>query len=143
MKKVITTIVTAVLMTLSFSSFASTTINPLKVKDAKEILLTYVEAISIGSTDFNKFLFADDFQYENSANSNNKKYGKKEYLEFLKQNKGTIYNCETKSKILDQTGNTAIAKTVLKFENFTRVDHITLTQTKDGWKICKVVSSYL
>ena len=142
MKKVITSIVTAVLMTLSFASFAITPrTNPLKVKEAKEILLTYVEAISMGSTDFNNYLFSDDFQYESTTN--NKKFNKKIYLDFLKKNKGLVYQCETNSQILDQTGDTALAKTTLKFASFTRVDHITLIRTSDGWKVNKVVTSYL
>lgn len=140
MKRTIATIATAVVMTLSFSSYATTTINPLKTKKANEILLTYVEATSIGNLDLNKYLFTEDFQYTNTANKG--KYGKKEYLEFLKINKGINYNCTTSYEILDQTSSTAMAKSIMKFENFTRVDHITLEQSTDGWKISKVITSY-
>jgi len=140
MKTTIATIAAAVLMTLSLSSFASTN-NPLKLKGATEILLTYTEATTIGTTDMNKYLFTADFQYENLANNN--KADKKAYLKFLKQNEGLTFDCKTKTEILDQTGNTAIAKTSYAFKDFTRVDHITLTQTKEGWKISKVITSYL
>lgn len=142
MKNAIASIVTAVLMTLSFSSFAiAPRTNPLKVKEAKEILLTYVEAVSVGSTDLNNYIFSDDFQYESATD--NKKYNKKVYLDYLKKNKGLVYQCETNSQILDQTGDTALAKTTLKFATFSRVDHISLIRTTDGWKVNKVVTSYL
>lgn len=141
MKNKIATIATALLMTLSLSSFATTNGNPLKAKDAKNILLTYVESTSVGNIDYNKFLFTDDFEYENMAN--NQKAGKKEYVKFLKENKGLNFNCITTSDILDITGNTAIAKATSKFKDFTRIDHITLAQTKDGWKIARVITSYL
>jgi len=141
MKTTIATIAAAVLMTLSLSSFASTSNSPLKLKGATEILLTYTEATTIGTTDMNNHLFTNDFQYENLANNN--KADKKAYLKFLKQNEGLTFDCKTKTEILDQTGNTAIAKTSYAFKDFTRVDHIILTQTTEGWKISKVTSSYL
>lgn len=140
MKRTIATIATAVLMTLSFSSFANSNSNPLKEKDAKEILLTYVEATAVGTIDYNKFLFADDFEYTNTTTE--EKFSKKQYLSFLKENKGLQYNCKSNYEILDRTGNTAVAKSTMKFDNFTRVDHITLTNSKDGWKVSKVVTSY-
>lgn len=145
MKKNITIIITAVLMTLSFSSFA-TTLNPLKSKDAKSILLTYAESTALGNTDFNKFLFSEDFEYQNALNNNSPNQGKvnrREYLQFLNTTKGLIYDCQTQHQILDITDKTAIAKAIFKFNNFTRVDHITLKQTSDGWKISKVITSYL
>lgn len=141
MKTKITSVVAALLMTLSLSSFANSYSNPLKAKEAKEILLTYAECTSIGNTDYNKFLFAEDFQYENA--SNNTKSGKRDYLKFLNENKGLNYNCTTTSEILDLTGKTAVAKAIYKFETFSRVDYITLAQTKDGWKVSKVISTFL
>ncbi len=140
MKK-ITTILAAVLMTISLSSFANSSANPLREKNAKDILLTYVEATALGTSDFNNYLFTKDFQYENLANKD--KFGKREYVKFLDSNKGLNYNCNKSYEVLDVAGKTAIAKSTLVFENFTRVDHITLTQTKDGWKISKVVTSYM
>lgn len=140
MKRTIATIATAVLMTLSFSSFANSGNNPLNSKPAKAILSTYVEAITIGNTDLNDFLFTEDFQYENTTNE--RKYGKKEYVLFLKQNKGITYDCNSNFEILDQTENTAIAKTTMKFKNFTRVDYITLVNSNGSWQVSKVITTY-
>lgn len=123
------------------SSFGATVSNPLKAKNAHEILITYAECSSFGNTEYNKYLFTEDFQYENV--SNNSKVGKKEYLRFLKENKGLNYDCKTRSEILDLTNDTAVAKTTYTFSNFTRVDFVTLSQTKEGWKISKVITSYL
>lgn len=141
MKRTITTIVTAILMTLSFSSFAKSTIKPEKAKAAKEILINYIETTTIGRVDFNKSLFTEDFTYENTYN--NCKHHKKDYLKFLKQNKGLTYNCTTKFEILDTTQDITIAKTTQTFETFTRVDHITMINSKDGWKINSITTSYL
>ncbi|TYR31763.1 hypothetical protein FXV77_20230 [Sphingobacterium phlebotomi] len=104
------------------------------------ILNTYLEAVTVGSIDLNKFLFADDFQYSNV--NNNDRAGKKEYIKFLKANKGNKYDCRSSYEILSQDGKVCVAKATMAFDNFTRVDYITLNQGKDGWKVSKVETTY-
>lgn len=140
MKKALSIITAALLMVTSFSSFAAPRINPLKNMDTKSILMTYVEATTLGSDIYNKYLLANDFEYSNTAN--NDSFNKKAYLNFLKATKGLKFNAETTYEILDETGKTCIAKATSAFENFTRVDHITLNKTNEGWKVSKVVTTY-
>lgn len=140
MKKIIITITTAVMLIATFSSFAGIKTNPLKDFNSNRIVATYVEAITLGNYDFNTYLFAEDFEYQNTANSS--KFNKKQYTKFLKQNKGLKYNCETTYAVLDETGNSCVAKATMKFDTFSRVDYITLTRDKDSWKISKVVTTY-
>jgi len=140
MKTTLSTIATAFLMIISLSSFASPKLNPLKNMDTKAIVITYIEATTLGSDIYNKYLLTDDFEYINTANQDS--FNKKAYLKFLKANKGSKSNAKTDYQILDETGKTCIAKSVSKFENFTRVDHITLNKTNEGWKVSKVVTTY-
>ncbi|WDF69454.1 nuclear transport factor 2 family protein [Sphingobacterium oryzagri] len=140
MKKTLTTIAATVLMIATLSSFAAENFNPLKHVATAKILTTYLEATTLGSTDLNKFLFADDFEYRNSANGDS--FNKKEYTAFLKAHKGIQFDCETTYEILDESGQACVAKATMKFENFTRVDYITLNQSEEGWKVSKVVTSY-
>jgi hypothetical protein len=140
MKKTLSTIATVLLMIVSLSSFAASEVNPLKNMDSKAFLITYVEATTLGSDIYNKYLLTEDFEYSNT--SNNDSFNKKAYLKFLKDNKGLKFNAETSYEILDETGKTCIAKAISTFENFTRVDHITLNKTNDGWKVSKVVTTY-
>lgn len=140
MKRIITTMATLIALALSISASAKPPVNPLRTHNAKKIALAYVEALTTGNITLNKFLFADNFAYENSAN--NQVSSKNAYLNFLKDTQGLQYNCKTTYEILDQTGPTAIAKAIMQFENFTRVDYITIQQTEDGWKVNKVVTTY-
>ncbi|MBD1428189.1 MULTISPECIES: nuclear transport factor 2 family protein [Sphingobacterium] len=140
MKKTLSTIATAFLMIVSLSSFANVNINPLKEKDSKAIMVTYVEAIVLGSDVYNKYLFTEDFEYQNTAN--NDKFSRKQYLKFLKDTRGLKFDCQTDYQILDEVGKSCVAKATMKFENFTRVDYITMQKTKDGWKVNKVVTTY-
>lgn len=140
MNKIIATIATV--FTLAFTTYASAkeTANPLKDFNAKKIVLLYVEALTTGNIDYNKHLFTSDFEYRNTANT--EVAGRSKYINFLNANKGLKYNCATSYDILDQTGNTSVAKATMQFDNFTRVDYITMQQTKDGWKVSKVVTTY-
>ncbi|MFD2594833.1 nuclear transport factor 2 family protein [Sphingobacterium griseoflavum] len=137
----VATFLTAVLLCGTQHSFASGgPTNPLKVHGSVHIISTYLEAITLGSTDLNQFLFADDFEYRNSANNN--KCNKKEYSKHLKANEGVKYDCTTTYDILDETRQACIAKATMQFSNFTRVDYVTLNRTDDGWKVSKVVTTY-
>ena len=140
MKTTLKTIAAALIMVTSLSSFASEKANPLKNAESDMVIGTYLEAVTVGSIDLNKFLFADDFQYSNL--NNNDRAGKKEYIKFLKANKGAQYDCESSYEILSQGGKVCVAKTTMAFDNFTRVDYITLNQGKDGWKVSKVETTY-
>src|SRR5690606_5565960 len=128
MKTTLKTIAAALIMVTSLSSFASEKANPLKNVESDMVIGSYVDAVTVGSIDLNKFLFADDFQYRNL--SNNDRAGKKEYIKFLKANKGMQYNCESSYKILSLDGKVCGAKATMAFDNFTRVDYITLNQGK-------------
>src|SRR5690606_23149748 len=134
------TIAAAFIMVTSLSSFASEKANPLKDMKSDMILNTYLEAVTVGSLDLNKFLFAEDFQYRNL--SNNDRASKKEYIKFLKANKAARYDCQSSYEILSQDGKVCVAKATMAFDNFTRVDYITLNQGKDGWKVSKVETTY-
>ncbi|KGE14476.1 nuclear transport factor 2 family protein [Sphingobacterium deserti] len=140
MKKTLTSLAAAIIMITSFSAFAAEKNNPLKNVESEKVISTYLEATTLGSVDLNKFLFDDDFEYRN--NSNNDVFSKKEYLQFLKAHKGIVYDCDTRYEILDQSGQTCLAKATMTFDNFTRVDYITLNQGKDGWKVSEVITSY-
>ncbi|WP_239018561.1 nuclear transport factor 2 family protein [Sphingobacterium corticibacterium] len=140
MRTTLKTIAAALIMVTSLSSFASEKANPLKDVKSDMVIGSYVDAVTVGSIDLNKFLFADDFQYSNV--NNNDRVGKKEYIKFLKANKGNKYDCKSSYEVLSQDGKVCVAKATMAFDNFTRVDYITLNQGKDGWKVSKVETTY-
>ncbi|TJZ62892.1 hypothetical protein FAZ15_00875 [Sphingobacterium olei] len=140
MRTITTTIATAFIVIASFSSFAAEKSNPLKDMNTMAILAAYLDAAALGNVQFSEQLFAKDFEYYNTVNDS--KYGKKDYTKFLKENKGLQYDCKTTYEILDESGKSCVAKATMEFEKFTRVDHITLSNTKNGWQVSKVVTTY-
>lgn len=141
MKTKITSIATALIVMASFCSFAAEKTNPLKDLNSVNMIRIYLEAATAGSIEYNNFLFSDDFQYFNTAN--NVSHSKRRYLSFLKANRGLKFNCETTYQLLDECGKACVAKVMMKFDKFTRIDYITLNQSEDGWKVSKVVTTYL
>lgn len=140
MKKMFITLTAALLVSLSMNSFAAPLVNPLKNYNSNRIIATYVEMISDGNYEWSEHLFAKDFEYVNDVNRT--KSSRSEYLSFLKKNKGLKYDCTSKYEILDEVGNTSIAKATMDFGHFTRVDYITLSRVDNGWQVSKVVTTY-
>lgn len=139
---VIVAIVTATLLTSAFGlrANATETLNPLKDYNSSKIALLYIEALTTGNTDFTKYLFTPNFEYQNTAS--NTVANRKQYTNFLNRNKGYTYNCTTAYNIIEQVGNISIVKATMTFPTFYRVDFITIIQTKEGWQISKVVTTY-
>lgn len=140
MKRNIKTIAALFIALVATVFYAHADIKPYKELDTKEVIMNYVGASLLGHSDYTKYMFADDFKYTNTAN--NDVFGRKEYMNYLNKVKSLKPNCTQKLEIVDQTGNTAIGKVTMEFDNFTRVDYITLIQSQDGWKINKVVTTY-
>lgn len=140
MKRYIKTIAVLFIALVTTVFYAHADIKPYKDLDSKEVIMNYVGASLLGHSDYTKYMFADDFTYSNTANSD--VHGKKEYLKFLKDVKSLKLNCTQQLEVLDQMGNTAIGKVTMDFGHFSRVDYITLILSEEGWKISKVVTTY-
>ncbi|SFS35410.1 nuclear transport factor 2 family protein [Sphingobacterium wenxiniae] len=140
MKKTLATLATAFVMVASFSSFAAESPRPSKESKSTHMIDNYLASSTLGDITWNNALFAEDFEYRNL--NNNDQFDKKAYMKFLKENKNKKYNCTTTYSILDENAQTCLAKATMVFENFTRVDYITLNNSEDGWKVSKVVTTY-
>ncbi|WP_270087331.1 nuclear transport factor 2 family protein [Sphingobacterium sp. SYP-B4668] len=142
MKKLITPFATALMMIVSFSSFAKTTnSNPSTNLSSKATIKAYLEAHTLSNLSSNPQLFASDFEYQTAAKPN-EKFNKKQYSDFLKNTKGLQYDCMTTYEIMDENTNISVAKATMTFPNFKRVDYITLTRGQNSWQVSKVVTTY-
>jgi hypothetical protein len=140
MKRNILTIAATLIAVVATVFNANADIKPYKTLDSKEVIMNYVGASLLGNTTYSNQMFADDFEYSNTANNN--KVDKKTYMKHLKSVKDLKYNSTQTLEIIDQVGKTTVGKVTMDFGSFTRVDHITMIQSNDGWKISKVVTTY-
>jgi len=140
MKKTLYTIAALFFILTSMSAFATAPNRSVILKSKAEVLNAYISAATLGNATWDKSLLAYDFLYINTATG--KEYGRTAYSDFLKANKGLKFNCTISYEIINETDQRATAKAIMKFENFTRVDYITLHPRKRGWEIAKVVTTY-
>lgn len=129
------------LLITSLSSFATIKHSSEKNSATERVLSTYLETVALGKFDYHKSLFAEDFEYRNSAN--NKAYNKKQFVKFLKETKNLKFDCTTTYEVLDECDQACVGKIVMQFKDFKRIDYITLSHNDKGWHISKVVTSYL
>ena len=69
-------------------------------------------------------------------------YTKDETLENLRKSANTVQNCETSHEIVESLPNQTVVKFSMKYENFTKENYITLTESDSGWKITHVSTSF-
>ena len=140
MKRNLLTITTVMMMVLSLSSFANEKTNPSLSGPSASIVADYLNASVLGHQNDIKEMLADNFEYFNTANK--QKSSKEEYVKFLNETNNSKYDCVYTYEVLDQTGKSAVAKATFKFDNFTRVDILSLQETAEGWKISEVITNY-
>src|SRR5690606_18596860 len=93
MRTTLKTIAAALIMVTSLSSFAADDAQPLADVESDLVIGTYMEAGTVGSIDLSQFLLPDEFQYRNVINTDRAR--KKEYIKYLKPNKGNKYDCRS------------------------------------------------
>lgn len=52
------------------------------------------------------------------------------------------YNCQTTLQIIDECAHYMIAKVIMKFESFTKIDLITLINEDGNWKVIASIHTY-
>lgn len=101
----------------------------------------YVAVTTKGESAGVEQLFAEDFSQKIQA-SNVSTYGRNAVIKSLKKQKGEILNCKVNIKIVEKSADYMIAKIVLKFNNFSMTDLVTLVYENDSWKVSKSIHSY-
>jgi len=140
MKTITSTLVAALICIASFSSFAGTIDGSKSSSPSSLVISNYLAAVSLGDFEKHTLSFTKDFEYYNVEND--QKCNRRQYIAFLKKTKNLRYDCKTSYRIMDETSRTCMAKVVMEFDNFTRIDYITLCCLEDSWQISKVVTTY-
>ncbi|MNG81261.1 putative lumazine-binding protein [compost metagenome] len=101
----------------------------------------YVAVTTEGESAGLEQLFAEDFnQKVQSANAQS--HSREAVVKSLKKQKGEKLNCEVSTDILEESADYMVAKVTLKFENFSKVDLVTLVREGNNWKVSKSINSY-
>ena len=95
-----------------------------------------------GNTEGIQHLFSSDFKWTQSSNAKTKIYSKTDLVNYLKSHKGLSQNCQSTYTIVEKNDNCVIARIEMKYENFTKIECITLCNENQEWKINQIVESY-
>lgn len=136
--KIITTLIIA-----AISSFAKANdLSKIEKPNNHAIIVKYIDLIQNGTYSSAKDIFSDDLKQNIYTESENKSISKNDLLRHLKNTKNLKMNCKTDFKLIDHNNNTSIVKVVLQFENFKRIDYLTLYKKNENWKIQEINTSY-
>lgn len=142
MKNLTKTIALAcVLFVSSVNVFASTD-KGLNNAIVDNVVDAYINSTVYGETAYVNELFSNNFNQKFNGGSKQKAIQKNAYIQFLKQNKGVKYNCETSFEWVEKGKDYSLAKVSLDFGDFKRIDYVSVSMQQDGWKIDEVNSVY-
>jgi len=101
----------------------------------------YVAVTTEGESAGVEQLFAEDFN-QKIQGSNTQSNGRNAVVKSLKKQKGEELNCTVSTDIIEESADYMIAKVILKFEDFTKTDLVTLVREGNDWKVSGSVNAY-
>ncbi|HEX8577881.1 MAG TPA: nuclear transport factor 2 family protein [Flavobacterium sp.] len=139
--KAIKTLLAAALMVFSLNSFANEEPQSQKLK-MDYALKTYIDAISLGKIKGLSEILDNDVKFTVTRGEKIVNYSKSEMLNSLKGSENISQNCTTDYSIIEQSATQAIVKVIMKYDAFSKVNYVTMSQTNKGWKITNVSSVF-
>ncbi len=143
MKSLIKSITLAgLLFTASMSIYAKTPKDALNAALVENVVDAYINSTVKGNTAYINQLFDDNFVQRFQTNHKQAPVSKAAYLKHLKSQEGITFNCDSDFEVIEKSNYYSIAKVTLNFDNFTRVDYVSLQLEDSGWKIKEVNSVF-
>lgn len=139
--KMIKTITAALLIAVSASAFANDGTSNAKYK-MNIAVDNYIDAINRGNSKELSNLLDAGAKYTFNYGNEIKNYSKTGLLQTLKSSEGVVQNCTTQYSVLESGNSQAIVKVSQKYDDFTKVNYVTFTNTLKGWKITNISASY-
>ncbi|WP_407431566.1 nuclear transport factor 2 family protein [Arcticibacter sp.] len=136
-------ILTAALMAIiSFSAFAEDETNSEKLK-MNYTVKTYIDAVTQGRVKELAAVLESDARFTLTQGERIINFSRYETLKWLKMNEGIRQNCSTDYKIIEMDASQAVVKISLKYDTFSKINLLSLANTKKGWKITNVSTSFI
>lgn len=140
--KTLKTITAALLIVLSTSAFAKddTKIEKLNINYT---LKTYVNAITHGKIDGLAEVMDKDVKFSTTRGQQIITHNKNQMLESMKSLQNVEQNCITEFSIVEFTPTQSIVKVTMKYEGFSKISYLNISNTDKGWKIVSVATSFI
>ncbi len=140
--KTLKTITAALLIAFSFSSFAADGTAKEKL-EMNYALKTYIAAITEGHIAPLTEVLDKDVKFSSTRGEKIISHSKAEMLNALKVSENVKQNCVTSYNVVEGTPSFSVVKVTMKYDSFSRVSYLNLTNTGNGWKITSVSTSFI
>ena len=142
MKTTFKTALIALLLTETYNFSKAGTPNKNEKLTMRYAISAYVDAFAHGRSIGLAEIIDDNAKFCHTRGQRVFSFTKTEILESLKSQKNVEQNCTTTSRIVENTGNLVVYKVQMKYENFSRINYVTMSDTGSGWKITNVSSVF-
>ncbi len=136
--KTLKTVLIALLLTVTYNITKANTPNTNEKLTMRYALSAYVDAFTHGRSTGLADVVDDNAKFSHTRGQQVISFSKTQILESLKGQENVEQNCKTTARIVENTANLVVYKVQMKYENFSRVNYVTMTDTGAGWKITNV-----
>ncbi|RYE31503.1 MAG: nuclear transport factor 2 family protein [Sphingobacteriaceae bacterium] len=140
--KTLKTIFIALLVTLTFTVAKANTPNIKERLTMRYAINIYVDAFTHGKSAGLAEIIDDNAKFSHNRGEKIISFSKNQILESLNSQPNTEQNCTTVTKIVENNSNLVVYKVQMKYQNFSRTNYVTMTDTGNGWKITNVSSVF-
>ncbi|MFA6945032.1 MAG: nuclear transport factor 2 family protein [Pedobacter sp.] len=140
--KTLKTITAALLIVLSTSAFAKddTKIEKLNINYA---LKAYIDAVAHGKIDGLNDVMDKDVKFTSTRGQQIINHDKDQMLKSLKHLQNVEQNCSTEFSIIESTPTQSVVKVTMKYDGFSKINYLSMSNTGKGWKIISVATSFI
>ncbi|MGI4804596.1 MAG: nuclear transport factor 2 family protein [Janthinobacterium lividum] len=136
--KTLKTIFIALLVTLTFTVAKANTPNIKERLTMRYAINTYVDAFTHGKSAGIAEIIDDNAKFSHNRGQQVISFSKSQILQSLDSEQNIEQNCTTNTKVIESTTNLVVYKVQMKYQNFSRINYVTMTDTGNGWKITNV-----
>ena len=140
--KTLKTIAAALLVVLSTSAFASDDTKSEKL-NINYALKAYIDAVAHGKIDGLNEVMDKDVKFTSTRGLEIIHHDKNQMLNLLKNHQNIEQNCVTEFSIVESTPTQSVVKVTMKYDGFSKINYLSMSNTGKGWKIVSVATSYI
>jgi len=140
--KTLKTIAATLLVVLSTSAFASDDTKSEKL-NINYALNAYIDAVAHGKINGLNEVMDKDVKFTSTRGLEIIHHDKNQMLNLLKNHQNIEQNCITEFSIVESTPTQSVVKVTMKYDGFSKINYLSMSNTGKGWKIVSVATSYI
>lgn len=140
--KTLKTILIALFITLTYNVSKASIPNINEKLTMHYAITTYVNAFTHGKTSSLANIIDDSAKFSHNRGEKIISFNKNQILESLANQENIEQNCTTTTNVVENNASLVVYKVQMKYQNFSRTNYVTMTDTGNGWKVTNVSSVF-